>query len=97
MLIVTLGLAFTGKWALTFFRKSHDRALSLDAATRAQGFDRFYIKYTVRDGDTLWKLARYFYGSGSTANQQRLRDANPDIPEDPRQLKIGHQLKIPVI
>ncbi|HOI56832.1 MAG TPA: LysM domain-containing protein, partial [Phycisphaerae bacterium] len=49
--------------------------------------------YTVQKGDTLFSLARRFYG-----NQARWKDiynANRDTIRDPNTLKVGQVLKLP--
>ncbi len=48
-----------------------------------------YIEYSVRSGDTFWKLARSF---GTTVNA--IIAANPDV--DPENLQIGSVIVIPV-
>lgn len=75
---------------------SHDRALPFSRSPQRVSFDRFHLTHTVSDGDTLWGIAQHYYGTGSDSNQQRLREANPDLPDDPRQLKVGLRLKIPI-
>jgi len=75
---------------------SHNRGIPLASATWVHELDRFTITHTIRDGDTIWGMAVRYYGSGSLVDQQQLRVANPWFPEDPRQLRIGLQVKIPV-
>jgi 5'-nucleotidase len=47
--------------------------------------------YTIQDGDTLYSLAKRFYGDGQ--QWQRIADANPDI--SPEKLPVGKQIAIP--
>ena len=47
--------------------------------------------YTVKKGDTLYKLAREHYGDGK--QWQRIASANPGIT--PQSLKVGQTLIIP--
>ncbi len=49
--------------------------------------------YTVEPKDTLWGIAKRFYGSGKLWT--RIFDANRDVISSPRKLKIGSELKIP--
>lgn len=49
--------------------------------------------YKVRSGDTLERIARKYYGSGSPANIEKLRRANG--MSNPHALQIGQTLKIP--
>ncbi len=50
--------------------------------------------YTVKDGDTLLKIAEKFYGDGTL--WRRIYDANKDsIGENPDALKVGSKLSIP--
>jgi hypothetical protein len=76
---------------------SRTRASSLTAPTQANQLDRFAISHTVRDGDTIWALSVLYYGSYSMDHEKSLRMANPWLPDDPRQLKIGLVVKIPLI
>lgn len=49
--------------------------------------------YTVRKGDTLYKIAELYYGKGT-----RFRDiynANKKTMKDPKDLHIGQKIKIP--
>ena len=48
--------------------------------------------YVVRQGDTLFKIAKQFYGDGSKWTQ--IQKANPKIT-DPGKLQIGEKLMIP--
>ncbi len=49
--------------------------------------------YVVQKGDSLWKIAKKFYQDGS--KWRRIQEANLDKLENPRNLKIGMELKIP--
>ncbi|MGE3166123.1 MAG: LysM peptidoglycan-binding domain-containing protein [Planctomycetota bacterium] len=50
-------------------------------------------KYVVQKGDTLYGLARRFYGSGN--DWKRIRDANESVLQGREQLKVGATLVIP--
>jgi 5'-nucleotidase len=47
--------------------------------------------YTVQEGDTLYSLAKRFYGNGQM--WQRIADANPDI--SPKRLPVGEEIVVP--
>jgi TP901 family phage tail tape measure protein len=47
--------------------------------------------HTVKKGDTLWDIAKAFYGSGTEWKKIYEANANPD----PRKLQIGRKLLIP--
>lgn len=51
------------------------------------------IIYTVKPGDTLWKIAQEFYGKGWL--WRRIYSANEDTIEDPNDLHEGQVLVIP--
>jgi 5'-nucleotidase len=48
-------------------------------------------QYTVKKGDTLWKIAASHYGNGN--QWQRIASANPGL--SPTTLKIGQTIVIP--
>lgn len=50
-------------------------------------------RYTVKNGDTLWKIAKAEYGTATKANVDRIREAN-SIGSD-GSLKAGQSLTIP--
>lgn len=49
--------------------------------------------YAVKHGDTLWSIARKFYGQGSLWH--RIYEANRDKLPEPGRLRAGMQLHIP--
>jgi nucleoid-associated protein YgaU len=53
-----------------------------------------YEMYTVQKGDSLWKISKKFYKSGS--KWQRIKEANADLLSDPGKVKPGMELKIPL-
>jgi len=51
--------------------------------------------YTVKQGDSLWKIAQRFYGSGS--QWRKIYEANKDKIKNPDLIYPGWVLKIPAI
>lgn len=49
--------------------------------------------HTVKHGDTLWSIAKSYYGSG--ASYPKIFDANRNILSDPNKIKPGQILTIP--
>ena len=49
--------------------------------------------YTVKKGDSLWKIAKHFYGDGN--EWSRIHQANKDVIEDPDLIQPGWTLRIP--
>jgi len=49
--------------------------------------------YEVKKGDTLWKIAKQFYGDGSLYPE--IFKANTDQLKDPDKIKVGQKLRIP--
>lgn len=88
--VVSTRIYFRSKSRLT------DRPLLLNRSVSGQTIDRFNLSYTVSDKDTIWGLAVHYYGSGSASQMERVYRANPDLPRNPQQLKIGIRLQVPV-
>lgn len=49
--------------------------------------------YKIKKGDTLWGLAKKYYGSG--AKYTKIYNANKNIIKDPNELQIGRVIQIP--
>ena len=49
--------------------------------------------YTVESGDTLSKIAKRFYGNANA--YQQIFEANSDQLDDPNQIRVGQELKLP--
>ncbi|NNE05744.1 MAG: LysM peptidoglycan-binding domain-containing protein [Xanthomonadales bacterium] len=49
--------------------------------------------YTVKSGDTLWKISQEMYGNGS--KYMKIFEANTPMLEDPNKIFPGQELKIP--
>lgn len=52
--------------------------------------ERFHV---VEPGDSLWKIALRYYGSGDRAAE--IFEANRDVLKSPTSLKLGTRLRIP--
>jgi nucleoid-associated protein YgaU len=50
--------------------------------------------YTVKPGDSLFKIAKQFYGDSN--DYMRIFEANKDRLNDPNKIQIGQELVIPV-
>lgn len=50
------------------------------------------VSYTIRSGDTLWKIANKFYGSG--VYWQKIYDDNADILKSPDKIYAGQVITI---
>ena len=51
--------------------------------------------YTVKSGDTLWAIAKYYYGDGKLYST--IYNANTDIITDPNKIYPGQVLTIPAV
>jgi nucleoid-associated protein YgaU len=49
--------------------------------------------YEVQRGDSLWKIAKHFYGDGSLYT--RIFEANRDVLVNPDLIQPGQKLRIP--
>jgi len=49
--------------------------------------------YTVQSGDTLSKIAKRFYGDAN--HYHHIFEANRDQLDDPNQIQVGQELKLP--
>lgn len=64
------------------------------AAVPAAPADSQYTQWhEVVSGDTLWKIAKKFYGDGSLYMQ--IFNANQDVLKDPDKIQVGQKLRIP--
>ena len=50
--------------------------------------------YVVKAGDTLWNIAKTYYGNG--AKYTEIVNANKDVITDPNKIYVGWVLKIPL-
>ena len=51
--------------------------------------------YTVKKGDTLWKIAEEHYGKGQGAKYTEIVKANTPPVKNPDQIQPGWVLRIP--
>lgn len=70
-------------------------AISAPAAGNADHEDAEFDEYVVKSGDTIGHIAHDYYGYSGPKSVKRIVDANPGL--DPRALREGMRLKIPVI
>jgi nucleoid-associated protein YgaU len=64
------------------------------AAPGATGGENKYTQwYEVKSGDTLWKIAKQYYGDGNLYTE--IFKANQDVLTDPDKIKVGQKLRIP--
>jgi nucleoid-associated protein YgaU len=49
--------------------------------------------YTVKSGDSLWKIAKHHYGDGN--QWRRIYEANKDTIKDPDLIYPGQELRLP--
>jgi nucleoid-associated protein YgaU len=57
------------------------------------GENRYTQWHEVVSGDTLWKIAKKYYGDGSL--YMEIFNANPDVLTDPDKIQVGQKLRIP--
>ena len=62
--------------------------LSIDSSLPAPA-----VKYSVRPGDSLSKIAKQFYGNANA--YVKIFEANSDQLSDPNQIQVGQELVIP--
>ena len=66
---------------------------AVKASTRTTKTSSSGGTYTVKSGDTLWGIAKKFYGNG--AEYMRIYNANTDKLSNPNVIRVGQVLTIP--
>jgi nucleoid-associated protein YgaU len=64
-----------------------------DSAASSEAGEKAATTYTVEAGDTLWKIAKQFYGEGS--QYLKIFEANKGLLKDPDHIFPGQELVIP--
>ncbi len=69
--------------------------MAADEEQKTGGQDQWDVKqyHEVKKGDTLWKIAKHYYGDGNLYN--KIFEANRNILKDPNVIQIGQKLYIP--
>jgi len=63
------------------------------ATARSQSQGSGFQTYTVKQGDTLSKISKQFYGNAN--EYMRIFNANKDKLKDPDHINVGEELRIP--
>jgi nucleoid-associated protein YgaU len=66
---------------------------SMASTARPQAQTSRFQTYKVKQGDTLSKISKQFYGNAN--DYMRIFNANKDKLKDPDQINVGQELKIP--
>lgn len=68
-------------------------AVHNDIAAASKALDAKF--YTLKPGDTLWKIAAAEYGHGHGGEYHRIFEANKPLLSDPDKIYPGQVLRIP--
>ncbi len=71
-----------------------EEVIAVEEPAKVTGVNGNYEMYIVQKGDSLWKIAKKFYQSGS--KWRRVQEANMDALSNPKALKPGMELRIPL-
>lgn len=85
-------LAFKEYKRLKVKKGTVEEATETSRETKTEGSSSGKI-YTVRSGDSLWSIAKKFYGDGSLYT--KIYNANKDVISNPNSLTVGWALTIP--
>jgi nucleoid-associated protein YgaU len=64
-----------------------------DAPTPGPADNQYTQWHEVVTGDSLWKIAKKYYGDGSL--YMDIFKANQDVLSDPDKIQVGQKLRIP--
>lgn len=78
------------------FRPVHPNWGFVDSGNTNIQAQTTFIEHTVQRGDTLWKIAADFYGSGARWRVLRAANFTNDVASGVYPLKPGMKLSIPV-
>lgn len=79
---------------LTFYKKINSQVMNL-FNQEDPDVKQWLGAYTVKPGDSLWKIAEQYYKSGIHYNEIFL--ANQDVLPNPNSIKPGQLLRIPAL
>jgi nucleoid-associated protein YgaU len=65
----------------------------MPSTARPQAQTSRFQTYTVKQGDTLSKISKQFYGNAN--DYMRIFNANKDKLKDPDHISVGQELRIP--
>jgi hypothetical protein len=99
VLIVGMLLSIALACSLRPSRQSvvRNRSLSMALNSQARTFDRLTLFHRTVDKDTIWGISNYYYYySSSDDGIKRLRRSNPQLPSDPRKLRVDTEIRLPL-
>ena len=70
-----------------------DTTSNVDSIPVQEDVTSEFQTYTVKKGDTLWRISRDFYGSGK--DWRKIHEANRDSISNPNKIKAGLEIRIP--
>jgi hypothetical protein len=95
LLLALLAFPVALRWISSPSAESSNRGIPLDATTTGN-IDRFNLEHKVTSGDSISKISVRYYNRWSPEYDALLRQANPDLPTDPRQLTTSIIVKVPL-
>jgi len=80
-------------WATPASSASSPPTQSPPTASTGSAENKYTQRHEVVSGDTLWKIAKKYYGDGSL--YMEIFKANQDVLSDPDKIQVGQMLRIP--